>query len=68
MESGSRATAQGANPHRLAANAHQRVPERLLLSAQLVRASLVWSVSISDWSAPMWVSWVAVVVACVLAY
>ncbi len=36
--------------------------------AHLVRASLGWSISISVWSVPMWVSWVAVVVAAVLAY
>ncbi len=36
--------------------------------AHLVRIVLGWSVSISDWSAPMWVSWIAVVVAAGLAY
>ena len=34
----------------------------------LVRIVLGWSVSISGWDAPMWVSWVAVVVAAGLAY
>ena len=34
----------------------------------LVRAVLGWSVSISGWDAPMWASWVAVVVAAGLAY
>ncbi len=35
--------------------------------AHLVRIVLGWSVSISDWSVPMWVSWIAVVVAAGLA-
>ena len=36
--------------------------------AHLVRASLDWSVSIAGWDAPMWLSWIAVVAAAVLAY
>ncbi len=34
----------------------------------LVRVALDWSISIGGWSAPMWVSWLAAVVAGALAY
>ncbi len=36
--------------------------------AHLVRVTFDWSVSIGGWSAPMWLSWVAAVVAAGLAY
>ncbi len=36
--------------------------------AHLVRVTFDWSVSIGGWSATMWLSWVADVVAAVLAY
>ena len=35
---------------------------------QLSRLVLGWQVVIDGWSAPMWVSWIAVVVAAVLAF
>ncbi len=34
----------------------------------LVRVALDWSILIGGWSAPMWVSWLAAVVAGALAY
>ncbi len=36
--------------------------------AHLVRVTFDWSVSIGGWSAPMWLSWVAAVVAAGLSY
>ena len=34
----------------------------------LLRAAYGWDLVIGDWSAPLWVSWIGVVVAGVLAY
>ncbi len=40
----------------------------ILALAHLVRVTLDWSVTIGGWSAPMWLSWLAAVVAGALAF
>ena len=40
----------------------------LVALLQALRISMGWSVVIGGWSAPMWVSWIAIVVASGLSY
>ncbi|MFQ5973744.1 MAG: hypothetical protein ACE5Q3_15560 [Alphaproteobacteria bacterium] len=40
----------------------------LIAVTHLVRVVLGWTVAIGAWSVPMWVSWVALVIAAILSY
>ena len=40
----------------------------LVALVHLVRIVLGWPISIDDWAAPMWISWIAVIVAAALSY
>ena len=40
----------------------------LLALLHLVRIIFGWSAMLGSWSVPMWLSWIAIIVACALAY
>lgn len=39
----------------------------LVLILHVLRIAFGWQVAVGDWSAPMWVSWLAIIIAALLA-